>query len=29
MSLFKPPARCTMIETALTIRGGPSGFVGG
>lgn len=28
MSLFKPPARCTVVETALTIRGGPSGFKG-
>lgn len=28
LSLFKPPARCTLVETALTIRGGPSGFRG-
>lgn len=28
MSCFKPPARCTLIESALTIRGGPSGFRG-
>lgn len=28
LSLFKPPARCTTIETFLTIRGGPSGFKG-
>ncbi|GAB4820285.1 hypothetical protein N2152v2_007331 [Parachlorella kessleri] len=28
MSLFKPPARCTLVETFLTIRGGASGFKG-
>lgn len=28
LSLFKPPARCTLVETALTIRGGASGFRG-
>lgn len=25
---FAPPARCTWVEQFLTIRGGPSGFVG-
>ena len=25
---FQPPARCTFIETFITIRGGPSGFHG-
>lgn len=28
MSLFELPARCTLVESALTIRGGPSGFRG-
>lgn len=28
MSLFPPPARCTYVETLLTIRGGPQGLVG-
>lgn len=27
-SQFPPPARCTFIETFITIRGGPSGFHG-
>ena len=27
-SLFIPPARCTSIETFISIRGGPSGFRG-
>lgn len=28
MSLFRPPARCTSVETALTIHAGPAGFRG-
>ncbi|PSC70768.1 saccharopine dehydrogenase-like oxidoreductase [Micractinium conductrix] len=28
LSLFKPPARCTLVESALTISGGAQGFRG-
>ena len=28
MAQFQPPARCTLVESVLTIRGGPHGFRG-
>ena len=28
LAQFRPPARCTSIESTITIRGGPSGFKG-
>lgn len=28
LAQFKPPARCTQVECALTIQGGPNGFRG-
>jgi short subunit dehydrogenase-like uncharacterized protein len=26
LAQFQPPARCTLLETAITVRGGPSGY---